>query len=203
MYIPKYYEVTDLAEIESFVRNHPFGTIISNDNGRPLATHVPMEMSRDGDGHVITGHLAKGNPQWKTIDDNADILLIFQGPHAYVSSSWYETEEVSTWNYQSVHIYGSGTLLSEDELENDLIHLLDRYEGHRDRGRTWDNLSEKSKAQMKSIVGFRIKVDEVQAAYKMNQNKNGKDYDSVVEHLSGKNDQNANQIAEEMKRHKK
>jgi transcriptional regulator len=56
---------------------------------------------------------------------------------------------------------------------------------------------------MKSIVGFRIKVDEVQAAYKMNQNKNGKDYDSVVEHLSGKNDQNANQIAEEMKRHKK
>lgn len=203
MYIPKYYEVTDLAEIESFVRNHPFGTIISNDNGRPMATHVPMEMSRSGNGYVITGHLAKGNPQWKTINDNDDILLIFQGPHVYVSASWYEKEEVSTWNYQSVHIYGSGRLLSEAELENDLIHLLDRYEGHREAGRTWENLSDKSKDQIKGIVGFKIEVNQVQAAYKMNQNKSSKDYDSVMDHLAEENDQNARQISKEMKRHKK
>ncbi|MDA6365870.1 FMN-binding negative transcriptional regulator, partial [Escherichia coli] len=85
----------------------------------------------------LTGHMAYGNPQWRTFADSEDVLVMFQGPHAYISSSWYEEENVPTWNYQAVHVYGQASILSEEELKGDLAILLQKYEKHRKNPVLW------------------------------------------------------------------
>ena len=89
MYIPKYFKITDAEEIREFVQHNSFGTIVTTKKGRPIATHLPLMLHKNEDKYIITGHMAYGNPQWRTFDTNEDMLVMFQGPHAYISSSWY------------------------------------------------------------------------------------------------------------------
>ncbi|MCG1010751.1 FMN-binding negative transcriptional regulator [Salinicoccus sp. ID82-1] len=195
MYIPKYYQVHDFNEIKSFIRENSFATIVSYDGTRPIATHVPVNIKETEGDLYVSGHFAKGNQQWKTMNDKENVLVMFQGPHGYVSSTWYKDENVPTWNYQSVHLYGTGKILSEEELIEDLIILLNSYEGHREKGATWDNLSETTRQQVKGIVGFRVKVDEVQAAYKLSQNRNEEDYENIIKELRSSEKKLENELA--------
>src|SRR5690606_28043582 len=115
----------------------------------------------------------------------------FQGPHAYISSSWYEKENVPTWNYQAVHLYGAAKLMDEAELKADLAKLMQKYEQHREHPVLWETLSsEMLEKELKGIVGFKIHVTEVQAAFKMSQNRNETDYRNIIDHL--KKEENAN-----------
>lgn len=200
MYIPKHFKIDDMDEIKKFITNNNFATIITSDNGRPVATHTPTMLNEENGEWTITGHISKGNAQWKTFDGHENTLLIFNGPHAYVSSAWYEGENVPTWNYQSIHLYGHCSLLSEKELQEDLVNLLEKHEGRSESGSTWENLSVDSQAQIKGIVGFKVKVLEVQAAYKMSQNRNETDYQNVVEALETRNSGDDKKISREMKR---
>jgi len=116
MYIPPYYENKDLSEIKKFLQENSFGILINVVDGKPWGTHIPMELETNAEGgDVLVGHIAKANPQWKHFDNNKEVLCIFNGPHAYVSSSWYKEEEVPTWNYIAVHVYGKLELLSDEE----------------------------------------------------------------------------------------
>ncbi|KAA1036999.1 FMN-binding negative transcriptional regulator [Macrococcus equipercicus] len=181
MFIPKYFEMKDLKEIKQFINDHSFATVVTTDNGKPVATHVPLMLREDNENLYLSGHYARANTQWKNLDDNADVLTIFHGPHAFVSSTWYDHENVSTWNYQSIHVYGHSRLLTEDELREDLKLLLDTYEAN---GKTWDNLTETSQQQIRGIVGFRIDITDIQAAYKLSQNRNDHDYENIISELS-------------------
>lgn len=199
MYIPKYFKVTDVDEIWDFVQKNSFGTIVTTKQGKPIATHLPLQLMKEGDTYYITGHIAYGNPQWRTFETCEDVLVIFQGPHAYISSSWYEKENVPTWNYQSVHIYGSSTIMDEEELKRDLAILLEKYEKHRENPVLWDKLTpEVLENQLKGIVGFKIKVKEIQAAYKLSQNRNETDYRNIVDKLQNEGNPNSKQMAELM-----
>lgn len=196
MYIPKYYKVTNADEIWEFVQSNSFGTIVTVKQGRPIATHLPMQLIQEGDTCYLTGHMAYGNPQWRTFADSEDVLVMFQGPHAYISSSWYEDENVPTWNYQAVHVYGQASILSEEELKGDLAILLQKYEKHRKNPVLWDTLSpELVEQQLKGIVGFKIKVQEIQAANKLSQNRNERDYQNIIHKLYEENDFNSKQMA--------
>lgn len=132
MYIPKFFKVTDYNEIIDFIQKNSFGIIVTTMENKPIATHVPLELHKKGDDYYITGHLAINNPQWKTFDNENKVLIIYQGPHSYISASWYNHENVSTWNYQAVHVYGSAYIMTEEELEEDLKLLLEKYEVHRE-----------------------------------------------------------------------
>lgn len=200
MYIPKHFKVENLEEIKKFIFHHDFGTIVTTENDKPVATHTPMILNEEDGEWTITGHISKGNTQWQTFDDHENTLLIFKGPDAYISSTWYESENVPTWNYQSVHLYGHCSLLNEDELQKDLVNLLDKYEGHSQNGATWENLSADTQSQIKGIAGFKVKVEEVQAAYKMSQNRNEVDYKNVTEALDMRNTGDDQKISREMKR---
>ncbi|MFJ5770473.1 FMN-binding negative transcriptional regulator [Psychrobacillus sp. NPDC093180] len=201
MYIPKYYKVTDFEEIREFIQKNSFGTIVTTKKGKPIATHLPLRFSeKDGD-YYVTGHMAYGNPQWRTFEESEDILVMFQGPHAYISSSWYEHENVPTWNYQAVHAYGAASILDEEELKQELSEMLLKYEKHRENPILWEKLSPQVlEKELKGIIGFKIKICEVQAAYKMSQNRNEKDYVNIVQKLQEEKDINSHQMAEVMKK---
>ncbi|MFB1083046.1 FMN-binding negative transcriptional regulator [Jeotgalibacillus sp. JSM ZJ347] len=200
MYIPKHFKVTDFSEIEAFIEEHSFGTLISTKKGKPIATHLPMQLYKKEDIYYITGHMAYGNPQWKTFKACEDVLITFQGPHAYISSSWYEKENVPTWNYQSVHVYGKAYLLEEKELRDDLTYLLQKYEKHRPDPVLWETLSPfLLEKELKGIVGFKVQVNGIQAAYKMSQNRNKDDYENIIKQLQNEGNPESSGLAERMK----
>ena len=201
MYIPKYYKVSDFDEIRKFVQHNSFGTLVTTKGSRPLATHLPLQLIKEGEDTYLTGHMAYGNPQWRTLETCEEVLVMFQGPNAYISSSWYEQENVPTWNYQAVHLYGTATILSEEELKQDLTGLMEKYEKHRENPVLWDKLSPSLlEKELKGIVGFKIKVNEIQAAYKMSQNRNEKDYKNIIEHLHKEESPGSSQLAEVMEK---
>lgn len=200
MYIPNYFRVSNVDDVWDFIQENSFGTIVTTEQGKPIATHLPLQLIKDGDAFYITGHMAYANPQWKTFEvENENVLVLFQGPHAYISSSWYNHENVPTWNYQAVHVYGTASIMSEQDLEKDLILLLRKYEHHRKDAVLWENLSAQTKKQIKGIVGFNIKINEVQAAYKLSQNRNEEDYHNIIDKLEEEEDVNSHQMAEVMK----
>jgi transcriptional regulator len=199
MYIPKYYKVTDVEEIWDFVQKNSFATVVTVNQDKPIATHLPMQFIKEGDSYYLTGHMAIGNPQWRTFETCEEVLVMFQGPHAYISSSWYEKENVPTWNYQSVHMYGSPSILEDEEMEHDLTKLLKKYEKHRENPVLWDKLTpELLKKQVKGIKGFKIAVKEIQAAYKLSQNRTEEDYYNIVKNLYKESDSNSQQMAQLM-----
>ena len=201
MYIPKQFKVNNVEEIREFVQQHSFATLVTTKKGKPIATHLPMQLVKEAENYYITGHMAYGNPQWRTFADSEDVLVMFQGPHAYISSSWYEQENVPTWNYQAVHIYGPARILDENELKQDLTKLLEKYEKHRENPVLWDKLSPSLlEKELKGIVGFKIQVKEIQAAYKMSQNRNETDYQNIVDQLENENDPASTQMADQMKK---
>jgi transcriptional regulator len=201
MYTPKYFKVGNVDEVREFVQQNSFGTLVTLKKGKPLATHLPMQLIKEEDAYFITGHMAYGNPQWRTLETSENILVMFQGPHAYISSSWYEQENVPTWNYQAVHMYGSAQILDEEELKQDLTKLLQKYEEHREHPVLWDTLSSSLlEKELKGIVGFKIQVEEIQASYKLSQNRNEKDYKNIIHNLHKEENPNSQQMAELMEK---
>ena len=201
MYIPKYYKVTNWEEIKEFIHTNSFGVLITTKKEKPIATHLPLQIHNEGEDYYLTGHMAYGNPQWRTFETAEDVLVIFQGPHSYISSSWYEHENVPTWNYQAVHVYGKAVILTEDELKQDLTWLLQKYEKHRKNPVLWENLSPQLlEKELKGIVGFKIKIQEVQAVDKLSQNRNEADYQNIIHKLYEEKTTNSHQVAKVMER---
>lgn len=204
MYIPKRYQITDVKEVKRFIEKNSFGIIVTQSEHKPIATHVPLLLNQAGDTDYLTTHLAIGNPQWQSIkkEPNQNVLVIFPGPHTYISSSWYENENVPTWNYQAVHVYGKANIMDPIELEADLSNLLQKYEGHRENPVLWEKLSERTKRMKNAVVGLKITITEIEAAYKLSQNRNDRDYANIIAQLLQAEDADARTIAKEMKRMK-
>lgn len=131
--------------------------------------------------------MAYGNNRLEIFGDHGDVLVVFQGPHAYISSFRYRKEEVPIWNYQAIHVQGIASILEIDELIEELAMMLKKYEENRENIVLWDELSPQLlEREVKGIVGFKIKVQEVQAAYNLSQNRKEKDYSNIVDKLQAK-----------------
>ncbi len=201
MYIPDYYKNEDEADIRRFLAENGFGILVGTVNGEPWATHIPMMVETDANGRLfLHGHLAKENPHWQFFSTDKETLAIFMGPHAYVSSSWYDHENVPTWNYVAVHVYGRIRILSEDETLASLTRLVDKYEKGNERPVRVSELSAKTLRQARGVVGFEIDVTRIEAKRKMSQNRDAANYEAVVQHLDGSGDPQQQAVAAEMKR---
>ena len=133
MYIPKINEENDHERILDFIRQNGFGILINANGGMPMATHIPMELSFDENkAPILRGHVARPNVQWRLWGRPTTVLAIFSGAHSYVSSSWYEKSNVSTWNYLAVHVYGTIRIVSEAELYESVQSLTEKYEKHQE-----------------------------------------------------------------------
>ncbi|MCL6265494.1 FMN-binding negative transcriptional regulator [Flagellimonas myxillae] len=200
MYIPHIYKNENLEEIKEFLKHNSFGILINQLEGKPWATHLPLELWTDDNGaHLLEGHLAKANPQWKAFQDEAEVLCIFNGPHAYVSSSWYQEEEVTTWNYIAVHIYGRLKILDESGTMASLHRLVDKYEKDSKKPLSLNDLSPKTLRQVKGVVGFQIKIIDIQAAYKLSQGR-PEDHAEIIQELGQREDAGSKAISKKMKK---
>ncbi|MEM9076157.1 MAG: FMN-binding negative transcriptional regulator [Bacteroidota bacterium] len=200
MYIPHYYKNEDVDEIKEFITQNSFGILINQVDGKPWATHTPIELDTDAEGNaILVGHIAKANPQWQAFNSNTKVLCIFNGPHAYISSSWYQEEEVPTWDYIAVHVYGTLKVLSEDETMDFLFKLVDKYEKDSTNPISLKDMSPKTLRQVKGVVGFSIAIEEIQAAYKLSQTRPD-DHARIIEELKERKDAGSKDIADNIKK---
>jgi transcriptional regulator len=202
MYIHPLNKWEDKPEIVDFIRTNAFATLISQVEGKPWATHLPFVLGKNNSGEsVLSGHLAKANQQWKSISENEDVLVIFQGPHAYISSSWYNHENVPTWNYLAVHVTGKIRLIEGEELMDHLKSLTDIYEEGRPNRVRIESMNETYVAgQLRALVGFEIKIEEVKAAAKLSQNRDDVNYHHIVEKLEESEFPLDKEVASEMEK---
>ena len=185
MYIPEHFRVEDRATAIAFMRANPFTILISTTDQGPFATHVPVVIRETGDHLLIRGHVAKANPHWRYLEQQPHCLMIFHGPHSYISPTNYATREnVPTWNYGTVHIYGNArTYSAPDDLLSMLHDLIPTFEAAYEQ--QWGSLSEAYRSRMLShIVGFEIAVTKIEAKFKLSQNRTSEEQQKVIESLS-------------------
>ncbi len=199
MYTPDNYKNEDKDEILAFVKANSFGIVVTK-NEKLLATHIPIELIQKEDKKwYLQGHVAKGNPQWHDFK-NEEVLAIFNGPHSYVSSSWYDFEEVPTWNYVAVHVYGKIRITTEGELLTMLHTLVDKYEAKSKEPIKLENLSAKTMRQIRGIVGFEIEITDIQATYKLSQSHSDQNYHNTANRLENIDNSGSKAIAALMKK---
>jgi transcriptional regulator len=170
MYIPSSFAETDPAQLHAFIRSHSFGILTSMLASELFAAHLPLLLDTPGSDVRLLGHLARANPQWKELEGQ-NVMVVFPGPHTYVSPSWYESENVvPTWNYVAVHAYGVCRLMSDAaELHALLQRMIDTYERSMPRPWTLTDVDFLEK-MAKQVVGFTIEVSRLEGKWKLNQN---------------------------------
>lgn len=201
MYIPGLFRLTDTEEIVEFIKENGFGILINSLNGKFWATHLPMLLVKDKDQKdTLTGHLSKANPQWREFEKSPEVMAIFQGNHSYISSSWYDHENVPTWNYLAVHVYGTIQTVEGDELKEELSRMVDKYESTMVNPVSVEKMSSKFvDSEMKGMVGFKIMISEIYGAGKLSQNRDDKNYKLIIDGLENQGDNDSLTMAKIMK----
>jgi transcriptional regulator len=192
MYIPASYAEHDTAALFDFIEGNPLGILVTSSPSNGLfATHLPLVVHRDrGEHGALEGHLARANPHHRQVESGAEALVVFSGPDAYITPSWYEAKRehgrvVPTWNYAAVHVYG--TLRFHDDptfLRRHLEALTSRHETPRPQ--PWavsDAPVEFIEKQMMAIVGLELAITRIEGKWKMSQNRSSADVDGVVRGL--------------------
>lgn len=203
MYIPNYFRVTDTQAVQSFIKENSFATIVSNGPGQLLATHTPLVLEAQENDFVLYGHVSRANIHGQVLDDQ-DVLAIFLGPHAYVSARWYDHVNVPTWNYLAVHVYGKASIIEGEALEQAMRDMVDKYEAHAENPVRFDDMPADFRAsEMRGIMGFKIIPEKTEAAFKLSQNRDEKNYHSIISHLEDSGHAMDQEVAREMKKQKK
>jgi transcriptional regulator len=195
MYTPKHYEETDPQLLNDFIRQNNFGILVSLQNGLPVATHIPFTLlvnEQDGSRRLL-GHISRANLQWKTFQESGTVLVIFGGPHAYISPRWYNHLNVPTWNYMAVHAYGPLRVVSKEAELRSLLNLL--VDQHENGAYSMESLPEEMiEKQIRGIVAFEVAITQLQASFKLSQNRDKESYHNVIRELEGQDD-TARQVA--------
>lgn len=203
MFVPKLYRNEDYDLMREIIRENAFALLISSDE-KIRATHSMMMLNEDDpENRYVETHISRANPQAKILKDGDEVLCDFLGAHTYISSSWYDHVNVSTWNYEAVQIYGKVQLMNDDELYHHLEKLTSKYEKFqkcpvmvKDMGREF------VEKEMKGAFGLKIVPTEIFIKQKLSQNRKDHDYQNIISELEH-SDENGRKIAEKMKLVKK
>jgi len=199
MYIPKSSEMTEDQAIRALISDNSFGVLISDDL---TATHLPFIYdSEEGKRGCLYGHFAGANPHWKALE-NQRVLVIFSGPHSYISPTWYRSKPaVPTWNYAAVHCYGTLIPLNDEENEQAMNTLVEKYEP--ELLDAPDIMPPDYQLKLRqAVVGFKILVDEIHAKEKLGQHRKAADQEGVFSALRESNHADAKALASYMEKRK-
>jgi transcriptional regulator len=189
VYIPTAFREDRLDILHAVMRDYSFATMVTSGPAGLIATHLPLlvDPTRGANGTLI-GHVARENAHWQLFRDEtaAETLAIFQGPHAYISPTWYGTPyAVPTWNYVAVHAYGRPRLIEDETALYQLVAELVRVNEER-FGYTWDLSAYRDYAQklLKNIVGFEFEIARIEGKRKLSQNRSKADQAGVIAGLT-------------------
>lgn len=203
MYIPELYKNENQTDIQNFIHQNGFGILVNQTDGKLWATHIPLLLEEKDGKQILVGHVSRENPQAESFKTNDEILAVFSGVHTYISSSWYDHENVPTWNYLAVHVYGKVKLHSLEESIEALKRLVNKYEAKSEKPVRVEDLSKKTMLEARGIVSFEIEITAIEAKKKLSQNRDDKNYKTIISKLEKSNDNQAIAIAEEMKKNRK
>lgn len=200
MYNLPYFKESDAALIINFIKQHAFALITGvNENNIPVATQLPFLIKERAGKLYLQAHIMRNTDHHKAFEKNPNVLVVFTGPHCYVSASWYENkQQASTWNYQSVHVTGTLRFLDDTALLNMLDALTSLYENNEDSPSLYKNLSSEYVQRLsKAIVAFEVEVTSLEHVFKLSQNKDKTSYENIIEQLL-QGEYNEQCIAQEM-----
>lgn len=180
MYVPNHFKEDDQDKLQQYIRDYGFGLLIVADDDGIKANHVPFCISSEESSSLgyLKCHLARSNPVWRRLQGGARVLVVFQGPNAYVSPSWYPTKSetgrvVPTWNYLAVHAEGVARKIEDPIwLKNHLKQLTDQHEsGMSVPWSVEDAPTDFTDRLVKAIVGVEIKIETLTGKLKASQNQ--------------------------------
>lgn len=203
MFIPKLYKSEDYNLMKEIIKENSFALLISSVN-KIRATHSMMILNEDDPENIyIETHISRANLQAKTFANGDEVLCDFLGAHAYISSSWYDHINVSTWNYEAVQVYGKVDIMNQEELYNHLEKLTYKYEKFQQCPMMVKDMGKEFvEKEMKGAFGLKIIPTEIFIKQKLSQNRKENDYESIILNLEN-SDENGRQIAGKMKQIKK
>jgi transcriptional regulator len=176
------------AEIFAAMREFPFATLVTTDAAGALAAwHIPLEATHDDDGTlVLFGHAAKRNPQWRVLDPSREVLVIFNGPNAYISPRWYHKPTAPTWNYIAIQVRGRVEVLDDVELVRGIVRRqIDIHETGKPEPFTIDGVPrDELEIDLRAIVGIRITATSIEAGFKLSQPSDDAEYANLIARLS-------------------
>ena len=204
MYVPKLFENKDTESILEFIQKNPFGILVTQGVESIVATHIPLLLCKLENGnYVLRGHIGRANNQhlnWQKSGET-DVLTIFTGAHAYISSSWYEQPNVSTWNYIAVHAYGKLKILEGEALHAAVSELTRYFEAGQAKPMLVENMpTDMVRRELRGIVGFEITIEKLQGKEKLSQNRNPTDYQHIIHELDKSSYPEAKGIADAMRK---
>ena len=197
MYIPTFTAVTDPELLHDLMRRFSFATFVTAHDGRPFATHLPFLFSpEEGEQGTLVAHMARANPQWRGFADGSEALVIFQGPHTYISPSWYEEEvSVPTWNYAVAHAYGVPRVITDaGRVREALRALVDTHEEGFEAPWAMGLPEDYLQRQLRAIVAFEVPITRLEGKFKLSQNRSAEDQRRVRDQLALRPDANAQAV---------
>jgi len=202
VYIPKPFLVEDRKVIVAFMQQFDFAAVVSHSDTGFVASHVPVLIREVGSELHIVGHVARGNSHWRLMESQAESMVIFQGPHAYVSPTWYAVSPaVPTWNYAVVHAYGAARVREDATFIAGVVEdLTRRYEEQREH--PWSTQAvpgESYEKLLNAIVGFEISVSRCEAKFKLGQNRSVEDRAGTIAGLERESSPKALELAHFMR----
>ncbi|HEV2474313.1 MAG TPA: FMN-binding negative transcriptional regulator [Chthonomonadales bacterium] len=186
MYIPTAFEEKSVEALRRLIRTYPFGALVTtSEQGEPFATHLPFLLAEEpAPNGMLMGHVARANSQWRDFGRGVAVA-IFQGPHAYISPSWYRSQpSVPTWNYVAVHAYGVPAVTDEAGLREILSCSLAQFDAGIGDGKLNDLPAGYTEKMMRGIVGFKMPIGRLEGKFKLSQNRSSEDIEAVIEALN-------------------
>jgi transcriptional regulator len=202
MYSLPHFTEKDPAKIIAFMKENSFAIITGFGEQYPVATHVPLEVVVEEDGKIIlSGHLMKNTDHHKAFVQNSEVLVIFNGPHCYVSASWYNNpQSASTWNYMTVHAKGKITFTDDNGTYEAIKAVTNKYEGTATAAAFSTMAKEYTNKMLQAIIGFTIEVEKLNNVFKLSQNKSNNEQFNIIEQLKKRGDENSVLIAQEIQK---
>ncbi|TVZ26676.1 PaiB family negative transcriptional regulator [Gillisia sp. Hel_I_86] len=183
MYQPKKYKKQDPEYLYKFIEDHPFATILVQGE-RLLATHIPVLIEGAPQNFRLYFHIANFNEMLPFLKEGAEVLIVFQGVHGYISSSWYKKKDISTWDYSAVHINANVKMQTSAELESSLEKLVHKFERGQEKPLFYKEIPKAMlKEHLPLITGFWCEPYKIEAVAKLHQSYKKQDVTAVIEHL--------------------
>lgn len=202
VYLPPHFTESDPEILAAHIDRYDFATLVTHGSGGLIASQIPILAERRDGRLYLQGHIARPNPQAADLDGPGEALVIFAGPHAYVSPSWYQAQPaVPTWNYASVHAYGAARRIEDIEwLRGFLRRLSARHEAR--EAAPWrmdDQPAPFLDGMLKGIVGLEIAVERCEGKFKLSQNRPAVDRPRIIAALERRDDADSRAVARLMR----